>query len=137
MTRWLKGKAKAILRKYVREHPRTIQEKTNIMMDHFGITPSVSSVEGQGHDRDFLRKLAVDYRLAVDRWIEENETTFKAMVAFTDTVEIDGKSYTETSMNGVSDTQTAEQFKNDENKILIVANKFQTGLPAVAPHDVR
>ena len=34
------------------------------------------------------RKLAVEYRLAVDRWIEENEATFKAMVAFTDTVEM-------------------------------------------------
>ena len=30
-------------------------------------------------------------------------------------------------MNGFPDTQTAAQFNNDEYKILIVANKFQTG----------
>lgn len=122
------GKAKAILRKYVREHPRTIQEKTNIMMDHFwNHTERLLGGKAKAMIVTSSRKLAVEYRLAVDRWIEENEAKFKAMVAFTDTVEIDGKSYTETSMNGVSDTQTAEQFKNDENKILIVANKFQTG----------
>ncbi len=30
-------------------------------------------------------------------------------------------------MNGFPETQTAETFKRDENRILIVANKFQTG----------
>ena len=35
--------------------------------------------------------------------------------------------YTEANMNGIPDSQTAETFKRDENKLLVVANKFQTG----------
>ena len=46
------------------------------------------------------RKLAVEYRLAVDQWIKDNKAGFKALVAFTDTIEIDNKPYTEASMNG-------------------------------------
>ena len=65
--------------------------------------------------------------MAVDQWIKDNNAGFKAMVAFTDTIEIDNKPYTEASMNGFPDTQTASKFDDDDNKILIVANKFQTG----------
>lgn len=35
--------------------------------------------------------------------------------------------YTEGQMNKVPESQTAEEFKNDEYKFLIVAEKFQTG----------
>ena len=122
------GKAKAILRKFVREHPSTIKEKTAIMMDHFwNHTERQIAGKAKAMIVTSSRKLAVEYRLAVDKWIEENGANFKALVAFTDTIEIDGKSYTENSMNGFPDTQTAAEFNNDEYKILIVANKFQTG----------
>ena len=122
------GKAKAILRKFVREHPSTIKEKTAIMMDHFwNHTERQIAGKAKAMIVTSSRKLAVEFRLAVDKWIEDNGANFKALVAFTDTIEIDGKSYTENSMNGFPDTQTAAQFNNDEYKILIVANKFQTG----------
>jgi type I restriction enzyme R subunit len=39
----------------------------------------------------------------------------------------DGLSNTESGMNGFSESQTAERFKVDENRMLIVAEKFQTG----------
>ena len=65
--------------------------------------------------------------MAVDQWIKDNKAGFKALVAFTDTIEIDNKPYTEASMNGFPETQTASKFNDDDNKILIVANKFQTG----------
>ena len=35
--------------------------------------------------------------------------------------------YTESSLNGFSDSYTEDKFKEPENKILIVNNKFQTG----------
>ncbi|AFC99107.1 hypothetical protein Mtc_0336 [Methanocella conradii HZ254] len=37
------------------------------------------------------------------------------------------KKYTEAGMNGFPESQTAENFKQDKYKLLIVANKFQTG----------
>ncbi len=122
------GKAKAILRKFVREHPSTIKEKTSIMMDHFW-NHSESQIAGKAKAMIVTssRQLAVEYRLVVDQWIKDNNAGFKALVAFTGTIEIDNKPYTEASMNGFPDTQTASKFNDNDNKILIVANKFQTG----------
>ena len=122
------GKAKAILKKFVREHPSTIKEKVGIMMDHYwNHTDRQINGKAKAMIVTSSRKLAVEYRLGVDKWIKENQAGFKALVAFTDTIEIDGKSYTENSMNGFPIKHTADRFNDDEYKILIVANKFQTG----------
>ena len=64
------GKAKAILRKFVREHPSTIKEKTAIMMDPFLESRRDKLMVRQGDDCYSSSKLAVEYRLAVDKWIE-------------------------------------------------------------------
>ncbi len=98
------------------------------MMDHF-LNHTERQINGKAKAMIVTssRKMAVEYRLSVDKWIQTNKAGFKALVAFTDSIEIDGKQYTENSMNGYPDTQTAARFNNDENKILIVANKFQTG----------
>ena len=39
----------------------------------------------------------------------------------------EGVDYTETGMNGFPERQTAETFKRDEYRLLVVAEKFQTG----------
>jgi type I restriction enzyme R subunit len=70
---------------------------------------------------------AVHYKQVVDKYIKEKHYPFKVLVAFSGTVKDHGASYTEAGMNGFSDSQTAETFKQDEYRILIVANKFQTG----------
>jgi type I restriction enzyme R subunit len=48
-------------------------------------------------------------------------------VAFSGTVEIEPYKYTEDGMNGPKVKDIAEEFKKPGYKILIVANKFQTG----------
>ena len=48
-------------------------------------------------------------------------------MAFSGTVRDGGIDYTETGMNGLPESQTADTFKRDEYRFLIVANKFQTG----------
>ena len=70
---------------------------------------------------------AVRYKLAVDEYLKKKGYPFRALVAFSGTVKDGGMDYTEAGMNGFPDTQTAETFKRDEYKLLIVANKFQTG----------
>src|SRR5690606_15895505 len=70
---------------------------------------------------------AVRYRLAADKLIREKQYPFKALVAFSGTVEDMGISYTEVGMNGFPDAQTAANFERDEYRIMIVAEKFQTG----------
>ena len=70
---------------------------------------------------------AVRYKHAVDAYIKKKGYPFKALVAFSGTVKDAGIDYTEANMNGFPETQTAETFKRDEYRILVVANKFQTG----------
>src|SRR5450759_4922272 len=70
---------------------------------------------------------AVRYKLAVDRYVAERGYPFKAIVAFSGTVQDGGQSYTESGMNGFPEAQTAKTFERLEFRFLVVANKFQTG----------
>ena len=121
-------KAKAILRKFVKEDKQTIAHKVDIMMTHF-TQHSMNEIGGQAKAMiaTSSRLQAVQFRLSVDKWISENGFEFKALVAFTDSVPFDGEEYTEHGMNGVNDDQTANEFEKPESRILIVANKYQTG----------
>lgn len=77
------------------------------------------------------RQSAADYKQIIDRIIaEEYKGEIKTLVAFSGEVtDSSGKKCTEANMNddGVTDNAIAEKFKEDDYKILIVAEKFQTG----------
>jgi len=121
-------KAKAILRRFVIEHPETIRQKVDVIMDHF-VNHSIGRIGGRAKAMVVTssRMNAVKFRLAIDAWLGEHGHDFGALVAFTDTISIEGKDYTETNMNGFPDSQTATKFDEDDNRILVVANKYQTG----------
>jgi type I restriction enzyme R subunit len=122
------AKAKKLLMSFVDLHEHTINKKIEIMIEHFA-----DQVQDKikGHAKAMIvtrsRLHAVRYKLAVDEYFKENGITFQALVAFSGTVKDKGIEYTETGMNGFPETKTAETFKQDEYKILIVAEKFQTG----------
>jgi type I restriction enzyme R subunit len=64
----------------------------------------------------------------VDRYLAVQKRPYKALVAFSGAVQDGAQSYTEASMNGgIPETQTARSFNRGEYRILIAANKFQTG----------
>lgn len=65
--------------------------------------------------------------LALRDKLAEEGHPYQALVAFSDTVRDGGMDYTEPSLNGMPEAQTAEAFKRDEYRFLVVANKFQTG----------
>ena len=69
----------------------------------------------------------VRYKLALDKYLAERGYAFKALFAFSGKVEDGGQSYTESSMNGFPEAQTAKTFERQEYRFLIAANKFQTG----------
>ena len=130
-------KAKAILRKFVKEDDLTVSKKVDIMMTHF-TQQSMHLIDGKAKAMVVTssRPLAVKYRRAIDKWISENDFAFKALVAFTGTVSLEGDDYTEHSMNGVSEKQTRKEFDKDEYKILVVANKYQTGFDQPLLHSM-
>src|SRR5690606_22636993 len=75
------------------------------------------------------RKAAVRYKLAIDKYIGKKGYGYGTLVAFSGAVqdtESGPEDFTESSMNpGIYDLRTA--FKGSEYKVMIVANKFQTG----------
>lgn len=52
---------------------------------------------------------------------------YNILIAFSGTKEVDGVEYTEAQLNGFPDSDTAKEFDKDENRILVVANKYLTG----------
>ncbi len=126
--RYDRNKATYLLRSFVDLHPHAIEQKVRIMVDHFADQVQ-SQVDGKAKAMIVTRSRlhAVRFKLAVENYLTEQGYPFKALVAFSGTVEDGGQSYTEPGMNGVSEAQTARTFKALEYRFLICANKFQTG----------
>ena len=126
--RYDKTKAAYLLRSFVDLHPHAIDEKVRIMVEHF-TAKSQSEIGGRAKAMIVTRSRlhAVRYKLAVDQHLAELRSSFKALVAFSGTVQDGGQSYTESSMNSIPEAQTANTFEAPEYRILIAANKFQTG----------
>lgn len=71
---------------------------------------------------------AVKYKQAFDKYIKEKGyDDMKAVVAFSGTVEDKGVSFTEPLMNGFGEKELPDKFHTDEYKVLLVAEKYQTG----------
>lgn len=126
--RYDKAKATSLLKSFVDLHPHAIRQKVAIMLDHF-VGKAQSEIKNQAKAMIVTRSRlhAVRYRLEVDRYIAQQGYGFKALVAFSGTVQDGGQSYTEAGMNGFPETQTASIFEQPDYRLLIVASKFQTG----------
>ncbi|MEI8339712.1 MAG: type I restriction endonuclease [bacterium] len=125
-----KKKAQRLMVGYVERHEHAIDKKTAIMVEHF--EEKIASLIG-GKSKAMVvtksRLHAVRYKIAFDKYLKEKGYPHKALVAFSGSVkDVDTKlEYTEGQMNKIPESQTAEEFKNDDYKFLIVAEKFQTG----------
>jgi type I restriction enzyme R subunit len=126
--RYDKSKAEYLLKSFVELHPHAIDEKVRIMVDHFAVQ-SAQQIGGKAKAMIVTRSRlhAVRYRLAVDRYLKEKGYPFRALVAFSGSVQDGGQSYTEAGMNHLPEAQTAKTFEGPDYRFLIVANKFQTG----------
>jgi len=124
-------KAKSKITKWLKEHPSTIEEKVKIIVEHFknSVLPLLE-YKSKAMIVTSSRKAAVRYKILVDRYLKEKGYNFKTLVAFSGSVEddIEGevKEYTESNMNNISG-DLRKVFERNEYKIMIVANKFQTG----------
>ena len=108
-----------------------IQTKADIIVDH--LTNSViktGKIQGKAKAmlvcRDILS--AIDYYHAVNAILRERNNPFKTIIAFSGDKEIDGVKVNEASLNGFPSSKIEDVFKKDrEYRLLIVADKFQTG----------
>ena len=126
------GQLVRALHKLVNLNEEMIKEKVAIIVEHFcdRVQQRINH-KAKAMIVTSSRAQAVRYKQAVDAYIQEKGYTFKTLVAFSQTVTLNGVNYTEYSMNTASAGEnihdTAEAFKKDEFRILIVADKFQTG----------
>ena len=124
--------AKALTR-YLELHPVNIEQVVSVIVEHFrlyvmhelGGRAKAMVVTGS-------RLAAVKYKLAFDRYIDDQDYTgIRSLVAFSGTVEDPddpGSSYTEVSMNdGLAESELPETFERDDYRVLLVAEKYQTG----------
>ena len=119
------------LTNYVDLQPHSIETKTRIMLEHF-TARTEKAIGGKG--RAMLvtssRLHCVKYKQEFDKQMREMGLPYGCLVAFSGTVHDtdSGRDYTEDGMNGLPPrTSIADSFKSPEYRILIVANKFQTG----------
>ena len=114
---------------YVTLHPSVVAQKAAIVVEHFNRSTR-HSIGGKAKAMVVCRSRlsAVRFKLAINAYArDQGYGDLKALVAFSGTVSDGGVDYTEPNMNGFPESQTAKQFATDQFRILVVAEKFQTG----------
>ncbi|MGB3454532.1 MAG: type I restriction endonuclease [Moheibacter sp.] len=127
-----KKKAAKAIGKFISLHPHNLSQKTQIIIEHF--RNSVSKKIG-GKAKAMLvcgsRLHAKRYYEEFGKYIKEKgyQNEMKVLVAFSGKVVDDNTpdGVSEPQMTGFSEKELPGVFEKDEYKILIVADKYQTG----------
>ncbi len=127
-----KAAAKA-LGQYLELHPVNVGQIVAVIVEHFRLKV-MHELGGRAKAMVVTgsRLSAVKYKQAFDAYIRERGYHgIRALVAFSGTVEdpdAPGTSFTEVGMNdGLSERELPERFGGDDYRVLIVAEKYQTG----------
>lgn len=133
-----KKKAAKKLAKFMNLHPHNIEQKTEIIVEHFRdhIKQKISG-RAKAMVVTGSRLQAIRYMLSFQKYISEHKyTDIRPLVAFSGAVKDpdSGIEYTEPGMNidvvtgkNISELQLPDKFDSSDYQILLVANKYQTG----------
>jgi type I restriction enzyme R subunit len=129
-----KSEAAKTIARWVRLHPHNISQKVSIIVEHFRANV-MWRLDGQAKAMVVTdsRLAAVRYTIEMEKYIKSEgyDKDMSILVAFSgevDDPEYGTESFTEMNMNKqLKGGGIREGFSNEESKILIVANKFQTG----------
>lgn len=126
-----KRKATKAIARFVSLHPHILSQKTEVMVEHFRqVVMKKIGGKAKAMVVTSSRKHALRYFEEFKKYIKENGySEIKPLVAFSGTVIDDfypeGK--TEAALNGFGEKELPERFATDEYKVLLVADKYQTG----------
>ena len=118
------------LRRYVESHDHAIRLKAEIMVDHFheqviGLNKlggeARAMVVTSGVER------AIQYFHQIRSYLQERKSPYEAIVAFSGEHEYHGSTVTEASLNGFPSNAIPEKIQEHPYRLLVVADKFQTG----------
>ncbi len=118
------------LRAFVESRPETIQQKAAIIVEHFHTQViDKGKVGGQARAMVVTSSIlrAIDFYYEITRLLEERKSPYKAIVAFSGSKNYGGKEVTEADINGFPSKDIEDNMEHDPYRILVVAEKFQTG----------
>ena len=123
-------RAQRKLRRYVEGHDHAVRLKAEIMVDHYH-----QSVAGAGKVGGQARAMvvtdgiqrAISYYHAIRDYLEERGSPHRAIVAFSGEHDYGDARVSEASLNGFSSNDIARKIQEDPYRILVCADKFQTG----------
>ena len=128
-----KRPAAKALTQFLELHPVNIDQVVQVIIEHFRLKV-MHELGGRAKAMVVTgsRLVAVKYKQAFDRYIKDKGYTgIRALVAFSGTVEDPDQpdaTFTEVGMNnGLPERELPERFAEDEYRVLIVAEKYQTG----------
>ena len=127
-----KKKATRAIGHFVNFHPHNLAQKTEIVIEHF--RQVVAKKIGGRAKAMFVtssRKLAKRYYEEFNKYIKANDYSkeLRVLVAFSGSVVDDNypEGVTEPQLTGYGEKELPRIFDKDEYRILIVADKYQTG----------
>lgn len=135
------SKAKKAIARFAVLHPYNISQKVVVIVEHFR-THVAAKIGGKAKAMVVTdsRKAAVRYKLAVDRYLKERgyDKEMQALVAFSGKVsdpETGPDEFSEANMNPqLKGQEPSDAFKEDAYRLLLVANKYQTGFDQPVLH---
>lgn len=122
------AKANKALVNLVRNDRHLLAKRAAIIVEHF-----VNDVSGELHGKakamvvTHSRSSALAYYNAIKEYAEGHGCDLGLLVAFSGTLKDGEREWTESSVNGFPESQTAAEFDKDEHRMIVCANKFQTG----------
>ncbi len=126
-------KAARTLAQYMELHPVNIDQIISVIIEHFRlhVMPEMCG-RAKAMVVTASRLAAVKYKLAFDAYLlQRGYTGIRSLVAFSGTVEDPedpGSAWTEVGMNdGLAESELPETFAKDDYRVLLVAEKYQTG----------
>ena len=123
-------RAQKKLRVFVEGHQHAIQEKAVIMVEHFlEQVIAKRKIDGQARAMVVTGSIdrAIEYFHAIEAELARRKSPYKAIVAFSGEKEIGGQMMTEAALNGFPSKSIVEKIQEDPYRILVCAEKFQTG----------
>ncbi len=126
-----KKKAARAIGRFISLHPHNLAQKTEVMLEHFRqITAKKIGGKAKAMVVTSSRLHAKRYYFEFKKYIRENGyDDIKVLVAFSGAVKDDDfpDGVTEPQLTGFKEKELPEIFGGDEYKILLVAEKYQTG----------
>ena len=123
-------RAQRRLRRYVESHEYAVARKSEIIVDHFHESVFLPrKIDGRARAMVVTHGVAraIEYHHAISAYIKENGYPYQSIIAFSGERQHQGQSVTEASLNGFPSSQIPDKIQEDPYRILICADKFQTG----------